>query len=528
MLANVVKVTSLFIASIGSLQLKSFIRKSRFPASRNIATTATVSSSAKPSSSSSLATITTAPTATIGTQFTMEEQISNTPNLKWIDLNISPQEMRPENTLMMGQCFNWKKIQLNDDTANKLWTGVVFDLPIIIRQLPTTTHIACLLKIEADREQLLIERMRDYFQLQHSLPPLYQLWSSQCNRMQVITSCLPGVRVLRQDPWECLISFICSSNNNIPRISLMLDRLRTQYGRYLCSLTITSSNGHLNFDVTSLPVDTQSFAGPISSPSAASKRASTSQAKRRRTTAEDAVASPSVNGSRESDEDLNPIPSSFSFYTFPTVDRLLEISEDDLRALGMGYRAKFIRETASLISSKEGGAEKWFQGLRDSGKVNFEEDCNNDLRHQRRLEVQNALLELPGVGRKVADCVAVFSLDQSNAIPVDVHVWSIAVRDYCSELANNKSLTPTVYEKVGDVFRNIFLKHAGWAHSILFAAELSGFRTSLPEALQEEMKVFAENQKVIKRQKKEEKNVSKTSQQQSAVVTAKGKKSKKE
>jgi hypothetical protein len=47
----------------------------------------------------------------------------------------------------------------------------------------------------------------------------------------------------RQDPWECLISFICSSNNNISRITLMLDRLRRMYGSYLCTLKRSDSDG---------------------------------------------------------------------------------------------------------------------------------------------------------------------------------------------------------------------------------------------------------------------------------------------
>lgn len=52
-----------------------------------------------------------------------------------------------------------------------------------------------------------------------------------------------------------------------------------------------------------------------------------------------------------------------------------------------------------------------------------------DLRSKPHDEVQTALLQFPGVGRKVGDCVAVFSLDQTAAIPVDTHVWAIAVRD---------------------------------------------------------------------------------------------------
>jgi 3-methyladenine DNA glycosylase/8-oxoguanine DNA glycosylase len=51
---------------------------------------------------------------------------------------------------------------------------------------------------------------------------------------------------------------------------------------------------------------------------------------------------------------------------------------------------------------------------------------------------QESLLRLRGVGRKVADCVALFSLDQAGAVPVDTHVWRIACRDYDASLKNAK------------------------------------------------------------------------------------------
>lgn len=57
-----------------------------------------------------------------------------------------------------------------------------------------------------------------------------------------------------------------------------------------------------------------------------------------------------------------------------------------------------------------------------------------NLRKANAAEVQQALIGLPGVGRKVADCVAVFSLDQTSAVPVDTHVWSIACRDMDASL----------------------------------------------------------------------------------------------
>jgi N-glycosylase/DNA lyase len=94
--------------------------------------------------------------------------------------------------------------------------------------------------------------------------------------------------------------------------------------------------------------------------------------------------------------------------------------------------------------------------------------------------VVQALLQLNGVGRKVADCVALFSLDQHTAIPVDTHVFQIAMREIDSTLSEAKSLTPTIYQRIGSGFRERYGSHAGWAHCILFAAELSVFNDQIP------------------------------------------------
>lgn len=94
---------------------------------------------------------------------------------------------------------------------------------------------------------------------------------------------------------------------------------------------------------------------------------------------------------------------------------------------------------------KEAGGEEFLYSLRQS-------DANT---------VQEELIKFSGIGRKVADCVALFSLDQYDAIPVDVHVEHIARRNYDPTLVEVKSLTPTVYQRVGDIFRNRFSSHAG-------------------------------------------------------------------
>jgi len=179
---------------------------------------------------------------------------------------------------------------------------------------------------------------------------------------------------------------------------------------------------------------------------------------------------------------LSESPSKVStFYSFPTAEALSAASEEDLRGLGLGYRAKFVRATAIALCSK--GGEEFLMSLRS----------------KPRKEVQTALLEFVGVGMKVADCVALFSLDKSDCIPVDTHVWNIACCYFDRTLVSHKSLTPTVYEKVGDIFRSRYgVSHAGWAHSLLFAAELPSFRSKLPTGMQSEMMQFKDDEKARK------------------------------
>jgi N-glycosylase/DNA lyase len=159
-----------------------------------------------------------------------------------------------------------------------------------------------------------------------------------------------------------------------------------------------------------------------------------------------------------------------SIYSFPTLEQLKKQStEEQLRGLGLGYRAKYIIQTRDLLI--ESGGKDYLLGLRSKDSET----------------VQEELLKFSGIGRKVADCVALFSLDQSEAIPVDVHVQHIASRDYDpTVLGQAKSLTPTIYKRVGDLFRDRF-EYAGWAHSLLFVAELPSFRNVLPEDVVAEM-----------------------------------------
>ena len=155
------------------------------------------------------------------------------------------------------------------------------------------------------------------------------------------------------------------------------------------------------------------------------------------------------------------------FYSFPTVDQLRAATEEDLREMGFGYRAKFIAGSVSALIAKEGGADSHLSKLRN--------DCTYK-------EAQADLATLPGVGPKVAACACLFSLDKHDAIPVDTHVWQLAVEHYCREL-EGKSLTPKIMDAVEDAIAAVFGAYAGWAHNTLFIAELAHVRAALPEEL---------------------------------------------
>lgn len=244
-----------------------------------------------------------------------------------------------------------------------------------------------------DAETSAVEDLLDFLNMGISLRDLWDEFRACDERFAELALHLEGARVLRQDPLECLVQFICSSNNNIKRISGMVDFI--------------SGKGI--------------FLG-------------------------------SVGG--------------FEFYEFPTLKRLASLSEQELREAGFGYRAKYIVGTVKALQSKPGGGEEWL----------------GSLRKLQLKEAIDGLCSLPGVGPKVAACIALFSLDQHHAIPVDTHVWQIATRYLIPELAGTR-LTPKMYDRVSDAFVRKYGKYAGWAQTLLFISELPAQKAILPPGL---------------------------------------------
>ena len=186
------------------------------------------------------------------------------------------------------------------------------------------------------------------------------------------------------------------------------------------------------------------------------------------------------------------------FYDMPKPSALVNPQIDaQLRGLGFGYRAKYLHQTAIMIEREEKG---WLDSLRNPASPAFHslnpEDADDDAEDTDEMQcggregfrrAREALRELPGVGPKVADCVCLMGLGWLEAVPVDTHVWQIAQRDYGFGRGKRSSgnLTAAMYEAVGDHFRKRWGSEAGWAHSVLFTADLKPFAARLRKTIEE-------------------------------------------
>jgi N-glycosylase/DNA lyase len=145
-----------------------------------------------------------------------------------------------------------------------------------------------------------------------------------------------------------------------------------------------------------------------------------------------------------------------------------------LRELGFGYRAKYIAETASIVSEEK--PRGWLGSLGNPENPGWATtpilDTGDPITYKK---AQVELLSLSGVGPKVADCVCLMGLGWAEAVPVDTHVWQIAQRDYHFGKAKTQTLTKVMYDSIGDHFRKIWGPQAGWAQSVLFTANLKSF-----------------------------------------------------
>lgn len=251
-----------------------------------------------------------------------------------------------------GQCFRWKK---EDDGS---YIGVIKDGVVRINKDGDNFIIKS--SIENENE------IREYLDLNTNYGEIKNIISKDDANMQTALNYGTGIRILNQDSWEMLISFIISAANNIPRISKTIENISRAYGAKVYF------------------------------------------------------------------EDKE-------FYLFPTPEELSKATIDDLRALNLGFRDKYIYSATRLVLD---------------GKVNL-----NEIEKMPYKDAKKELIKIPGVGEKVADCILLFSMKKKEAFPVDT--W---IKKVMSELyVDSRNV-----KKISEYAEKRFGKYAGIAQQYLF------------------------------------------------------------
>ena len=129
-------------------------------------------------------------------------------------------------------------------------------------------------------------------------------------------------------------------------------------------------------------------------------------------------------------------------FTFPSAERIAELTEPELRACALGYRAKNLLATARLVASGEADLEAW-------------STLGDDALRER-------LCALPGVGAKVANCVMLFAYERLRAFPIDVWIERVLRQQY---FPRKRKVTARELRTFCDHY---FGEHGGYAQHYLF------------------------------------------------------------
>lgn len=230
-------------------------------------------------------------------------------------------------TLECGQCFRWKN-------NNDYYVGVIKDRVIKIRQDGDYIYV------RSNEQKDLEKVIKEYFELEKDYSSIEKRIASLDGYVKKALKNTSGMRHLKQDFFETIISYIISANNNIPRISKSVNEISKRYGK------------KIEFD-------------------------------------------------------------NEEYYLFPTPEQLRDVTIDDYRACGVGFRDKYIYNTVKRINNKE------------IDLVKMQDMDTSSLRKE--------LLSLMGIGPKVADCILLFSCGRQEVFPIDVWVERVMKKLYFND-----------------------------------------------------------------------------------------------
>ena len=206
-------------------------------------------------------------------------------------------------------------------------------------------------------------------------------------------------RILRQDPINTIISYICAQNKNIPAIEKMIFELSRKFGT-------------------------------------------------------------------EKKMDRMPL------YALPDINKISNLCLSDLLSVGLGYRAKYLLETARRIHQDN----TFFEKIK---KTEYYNAWN---------KIVFGDMKLAGVGPKVADCILLYGFGKMEAFPIDIWIfraYTTAMRGIVDKeslesiqkiLSDGKKVNRNLYLKLGDLARNTFGKYAGYAQLYIYMYGRDYFR----------------------------------------------------
>lgn len=251
-------------------------------------------------------------------------------------------------TLGCGQAHRWKR-------EDGIWKGVVKGNVIELTQTENGFEFK-----GCDKDLIL-----DYFRHEDDLPSIMNEISEKDEFVADLALRCPGMRILRQDPWECTATYILATNANVKRIGNMVESVCSTFGT-----------------------------------------------------------------------DMGEA------YSFPSPEQILDRS-DCIGECRLGYRAeRFIG----------------FAGMIDEGEFDL-----NALKELDYGECVTELKKIPGVGPKVADCVALFAFDHLESFPVDARISRI-MKDVYGIEGNN--------DKIAETGRKMFGRYAGYAQELLYHSDV--------------------------------------------------------
>lgn len=248
-------------------------------------------------------------------------------------------------TLGCGQVFRWFK-------EGEWWSGVIDEKEVLLRGAEGGVEV---------KGGISMDRLFQYFRGDDDLVEIHSEISKD-ELMRTLTSRFAGLRLIRQSPWECSLSYLLATNANFPRIQKMVEAVCRTFG-------------------------------------------------------------PRLPGGR---------------YGFPSPSDILDWEEGALHC-GLGYRCQRMVKFARSV---------------EEGEIDLEA-----LSEKSYLDCINSIKRFEGIGDKVADCIALFSLDHLEAFPIDVRVKRV--------MADVYGITGS-YRTVREQSQKYFGRYAGYAQELLY------------------------------------------------------------